>query len=198
MKWVMRKTYHLFFLQNFMAKKEDRKPYIDEAMHQGIIDNSSIFHNEETMNKAIYGSHAKKIYCYEDAKTFPSILETSLYYGISSEQISYALKKNNGAIASIQKTFVRYNELPDDFSFTPRMFDEKSQTRNRWIYQYDMNKNLINIYKRQSELPSGYCATNVNRCCNGKRRQSYGFIWSYVSLEDSVKAESSFDFIKKG
>lgn len=160
--------------------------YLREAMHLGIINTDKIFLNEETMNKTIYGSRSEKIYCYEDAKVFPSILETTLHYGISRMQMVYAFKKNNGAVVSIQKTFAKYNDLPKDFEFKPRPFDEKVQTRNRWIYQWDEDGNLIEIYKKQSDLPEQYSPASINKCCNGERKRAYGFKWSYVNLENQA------------
>lgn len=56
--------------------------------------------------------------------------------------------------------------------------------RKRVVYQYTLNGDFVKKwdYLRQIEKELGYSHRNIVKCCRGKYRQSYGFIWSYTPI----------------
>lgn len=72
---------------------------------------------------------------------------------------------------------------------------ERLQANMKTVYQYDKNKNLINIFnstveaakwcfenKKTTTLNSGVRA-HICECANNKRKSAYGYLWSYVLLK---------------
>ena len=61
----------------------------------------------------------------------------------------------------------------------------KNGVRRKTIYQYDLNLNLVNIWKYSKDIKSknvSYSMGNISACCRGERKCAYGFIWSYRQL----------------
>lgn len=53
------------------------------------------------------------------------------------------------------------------------------------IYQYDLEKNLINIFTHGDNVLETYpnfSKGNINMVCRGERKLAYNFIWSYTKL----------------
>ena len=50
------------------------------------------------------------------------------------------------------------------------------------IGQYDLDGNLIKtwLYMMKIEKELGYNAAQISKCCNGKIKTSYGFIWKFI------------------
>ncbi|MBQ3414512.1 MAG: hypothetical protein IJH39_04025 [Clostridia bacterium] len=57
----------------------------------------------------------------------------------------------------------------------------KNGKKSKIVLQYDLNNNLIKEWEsvREIERILGYCHSNILRCCNGKLKQAYGFVWKY-------------------
>lgn len=57
------------------------------------------------------------------------------------------------------------------------------------VYQYDINKNLINTYPScaECERKTGFNSSKISACCNGKRKTHKGYIWSYTELKREQK-----------
>lgn len=58
---------------------------------------------------------------------------------------------------------------------------------SKTLYQYDKNKNCLNIYPSVRECcrQNGWnysAGTAISECCNGKQKTSNGYIWSYNPL----------------
>ena len=52
------------------------------------------------------------------------------------------------------------------------------------VYQYNKDLRLIKIWNSTNECnKGGYCQANVQKCCTGKIKQAYKYIWSYEPLE---------------
>lgn len=52
------------------------------------------------------------------------------------------------------------------------------------VYQYDLNFNLVGIYRstREASRKTGYAKSCIPRWCQGLTKPSNNFIWSYVQL----------------
>lgn len=67
----------------------------------------------------------------------------------------------------------------------------KANTNNpitsKQVAQYDMERNLINVFPSTMEVyrQMGFNASCVAKCCNGKYKSSYGFIWKYITENPS-------------
>lgn len=57
----------------------------------------------------------------------------------------------------------------------------KKQPNMRTIAQYDMDNNLITIFRslREIERKLGYFRANITPCLRGIAKQGYGYIWKY-------------------
>ena len=48
------------------------------------------------------------------------------------------------------------------------------------VYQYDLNKNIINIFDKVSDVKKiGFDPSSVIKCCKGKIKQHKGYLWEY-------------------
>lgn len=59
-----------------------------------------------------------------------------------------------------------------------------AKANSKTVYQYDLNGNFIQEWPSAYEIQrqTGYKQGVICRCCLGKRKQAYGFIWSYEIL----------------
>lgn len=58
-----------------------------------------------------------------------------------------------------------------------------SESRGHAVNQYDMNGNFIRRFRsaQHAEMETfGHLTCGVNRCCNGKLKQSGGYIWKWA------------------
>ena len=55
--------------------------------------------------------------------------------------------------------------------------------RSKQVEQYDKDGNLIQVWlsAREVQRQLGYNQAHISKCCNGKLKTSYGFIWKYAS-----------------
>lgn len=58
----------------------------------------------------------------------------------------------------------------------------KNNPRSKRVTQYDLNNNLIKIwdYVKQVTEKFGWDNSSICKCCNGKQKTAYGYIWKYV------------------
>ncbi len=52
------------------------------------------------------------------------------------------------------------------------------------IQQFTINEELINEYPsiNEAKRQNGYCVGNISKCCQGKRKTAYGYIWKYKEV----------------
>ena len=57
----------------------------------------------------------------------------------------------------------------------------KDNHRSKVITQYDKNGNFIKQWDYMSMITKelGYDYTSISKCCSGKQKTSYGYIWKY-------------------
>lgn len=53
------------------------------------------------------------------------------------------------------------------------------------VYQYSIDGGLIKEWSSGKEVEKqfGFAQTNISACCNGKRKQAYGYVWRYKEPE---------------
>lgn len=163
--------------------------YLREAMNTGILDKETIMStnpykdlppNVRFINEGHFNSRSRLVYCYEDAIIFDSIETVSNYYGFHKGSLLQAIKNKNGLIKG--KHFNFYDNLPENFEFISQQFSSDNYPRNKHIYQYDLEKNLIAEYVNANHLRQmhpNYFYQNIWKACNCSRNTAYGFIWSF-------------------
>lgn len=54
--------------------------------------------------------------------------------------------------------------------------------KTKQVNQYDLQGNFIKTWKNIITICKNlnYKKTNLSRCCNGKNKTAYGFIWKFV------------------
>ena len=78
------------------------------------------------------------------------------------------------------KSFQSKRVASTDYQAIGRKVAEKL---SRQVYQYSLDGTLVGIWQSVSECgKNGFYQGNVSECCNGKRKQHKGFIWSYYPL----------------
>ena len=52
---------------------------------------------------------------------------------------------------------------------------------SKTTYQYTLDGKLIREWKSTSEIEQqlGYCRGHIGKCCNGKLKTAYGYVWTY-------------------
>ena len=64
----------------------------------------------------------------------------------------------------------------------PKTSCDKLSTSIKGFGQYDLDGNLIRtwLYMMKIEKELGYKSAQISKCCNGKIKTSYGFIWKFI------------------
>lgn len=54
--------------------------------------------------------------------------------------------------------------------------------RSKWVIKLSLNNEILHFYQStaQVERELGYDQGFISKCCNGKRRTAYGFIWKFA------------------
>lgn len=67
----------------------------------------------------------------------------------------------------------------------------KESPYSKTVYQYSLNKELINIFDSVgiAERKTGIDHRQICNCCNMKQQTCHGFIWSYVELQKVTDEE---------
>ena len=65
----------------------------------------------------------------------------------------------------------------------------KSSPNKVEIHQYDLNNMFIREWESISEIVRtlGYEQASISRCCQGKQKTSYGFIFKYKNSQENIK-----------
>lgn len=58
----------------------------------------------------------------------------------------------------------------------------RTDKQSKIVYQYTMNGEFIREWRSAAEVKRqlGYAPSNICKCCNGKLKAAYGYIWSYI------------------
>ena len=83
------------------------------------------------------------------------------------------------------------NNNVDNLEWCDRKYNVNYGTRtekvvekmSKQVAQYDLSGNLIAIWKSVSEIERqlGFVCGNISKCCLGKGKTSYGYIWKYIN-----------------
>ena len=51
------------------------------------------------------------------------------------------------------------------------------------VFQYTLTGEKINTWKsmKQIQRELGYCSANIGKCCNGRAKSAYGYVWKFES-----------------
>lgn len=60
--------------------------------------------------------------------------------------------------------------------------DRMAKAQSKQVEQYDKNGNLIQVWPSANEVQRqiGFNKGSISRCCNGKYKSAYGYIWKYM------------------
>lgn len=59
--------------------------------------------------------------------------------------------------------------------------------RSKWVYQYDLDDNLINVFRTTNEVckeVEGTSPAGISMCCNGYLNSHAGYNWSYTNKRE--------------
>lgn len=151
--------------------------------------------------KDILPTNSKSIYIYDKngnfVKEFPSQQKAALFiYGKESggSCISRVLKQGYGFCGNYQISRIKVDFMKDYNTYKDTIwekmvnkFSNKQGLENRFgnpkqVAQYDMNGNLIKIYKSLGECKrAGF--TNAQGVIEGRRNHCKGFIFKYIDKD---------------
>lgn len=62
----------------------------------------------------------------------------------------------------------------------------KLNYKSKKVLQFDLNGNLIKSWDtvREAERETNIHSSHISRCCNGKRKTAYGYIWKYEEINE--------------
>jgi hypothetical protein len=87
------------------------------------------------------------------------------------------------------KDEIKYNNFDFNLEWCDRKynmnygtaFERMASKLSKEVFQYDINNNFLKKFKstRDIERQLGYANGNIGKCCNGKLKTAYGYIWGY-------------------
>lgn len=134
---------------------------------------------------------SKKVYQYSKCgafiKEWDSIVDVNNELGYTRSVISAAC--NNKAPSAYG---YKWSHLSPD-EYVPDLLDYHFMSgRNRRVYQYDENFNLIRQWESTMDIQRelGYSNSYISTTCRGKTKKAYGFIWSYDEITEQEQRNS--------
>lgn len=75
----------------------------------------------------------------------------------------------------------RQNNCVDNLEWCTRQYNIE-YSNSKQVAQYDLKGNLINIWKSTREIQRqlGFDNSAISKCCLGKFKTMYGYIWKYL------------------
>lgn len=125
------------------------------------------------------GNLFKEFENIEDVVSFISTLSSNLKGALKSE----IRKRLDG---TINKPYFGYRIIYSKYCSSDKIekyvFKRKERSDLKKVGQYDLDGNLIRtwLYMMKIEKELGYKAAQISKCCNGKIKTSYGFIWKFI------------------
>lgn len=73
------------------------------------------------------------------------------------------------------------NNCVENLEWCNRQYNAE-YSKAKQVQQYTLDDKLINTFPSTHEIERqlGYSCGNISRCCNGKIKKAYGFIWKYA------------------
>lgn len=146
---------------------------ISNKISIGSLDNEKIklFDNS--------GNLFKEFENIEDVVSFISTLSSNWKGALKSE----IRKRLNGTINKPYFGYrITYSKYCSSDTIEKYVFKRKERSDLKKVGQYDLDGNLIRIwlYMMKIEKELGYKSAQISKCCNGKIKTSYGFVWKFI------------------
>ena len=89
--------------------------------------------------------------------------------------------KQNNCVDNLEWCNSKYNNNYGNHRLRISQTHNKNQKNSKKVYQYDKSNNLIKIWNSTREVGRFFNIDNntISRCCRGKNKLLYGFIWKY-------------------
>lgn len=70
---------------------------------------------------------------------------------------------------------------------------QNCKTTSKKVYQYDLDGTFIQEHESAAEAERffGKCNSKISQCCLGKRKSTYGYLWSYDKIVDKLVYENN-------
>ena len=107
---------------------------------------------------------------------------------------SYGMIKSKETREKISKSLTGRKNPPPSKETREKISETKKGKKNPMykhssiVYQYDLDGNLLKSYQGtgEAERETGINKAGIVRCCNGKYKQSGGYIWRYERYANST------------
>lgn len=90
--------------------------------------------------------------------------------------------KTNNIVSNLEWCDCKYNHNYGTHN------ERVAKALSKHVYQYSKNGSLVCSYPsvREAERRTGYTHCLIVKCCNGKSKHAYGFIWSYTPINKDI------------
>ena len=74
----------------------------------------------------------------------------------------------------------------------PSSLEIKNNSLSKCVLQFDLTGSFVKEYPSMQEVKRqlGISSSEISMCCNGKIKQSHGYIWKYKEVEDLQKTSN--------
>lgn len=172
---------HICFDDICYNEKLYRYSYTVKNSEFDISDKISIssFDNEKIKLFDDSGNLFKEFENIEEVVSFISSLTSNRIVKLRSE----IRKRLNGTIKKSYFGYrIVYSKHCNSDKIEKYVADRKERSDGKAVGQYDLEGNLIRTWssmlKVEKEL--GYKSAQISKCCNGKIKTSYGFVWKFL------------------
>lgn len=89
--------------------------------------------------------------------------------------------KSNNCITNLEWCSNNYNTNYGNRNYNLSRSLKNNIKTSKIVLQYDKDKNLIREWPSINEIRRSlnYCTSSIWRCCQGKQKQAYNYIWKY-------------------
>lgn len=89
--------------------------------------------------------------------------------------------KSNNCITNLEWCSNNYNINYGNRNYNLSRSLKNNIKTSKIVLQYDKDKNLIREWPSINEIRRSlnYCTSSIWRCCQGKQKQAYNYIWKY-------------------
>lgn len=92
--------------------------------------------------------------------------------------------KTNNVVSNLEWCDSKYNNNFGTRNERVAKAKRNDPNQSKPVYQYAKDGSLVRSYPSgmEAERQTGYKQSAISACCNGKYKQSYGYIWSYEPI----------------
>lgn len=170
-------------LEEYYIKEYDTKYPNGYNLTEGGAGIKGFKHSEESrkkMSEALKGKHSSPDTEFKKGQTPWNKDKSGCFLEESRKKMSESHKGNTPWNKGIPLTEEHKSKI--SMINKGKHLSESTEFPKRKVNQYDKDENFIKRWDSLADIKRelGYSHGNIIRCCKGKSKQSYGYIWKYA------------------